>query len=249
MTSIGLARIRKPPSVPEAVIAQIQTLVSSGALRTGDRLPPERELAERLGVGRSSIREAIQALQMMGMAEVRHGTGVFLTGGPGRWLLEPLKWTSDSRMRLFKDLIEARLSVEVTLAQLAAQRATEAEVAALRAAADRRAVATSGQYLESGFAFHQSIAEAAHNQVLAFMLGAAKHLYLDVLAGLEQAREPLEAFRRSQHAGHRRILRAIERHDPRTAGRAMREHLTEIQAYYPALVAGHEARGGAARTS
>src|SRR5712664_1861430 len=184
MTSIGLVRIRKPPSVPEAVIAQIQTLVSSGALRTGDRLPPERELAERLGVGRSSIREAIQALQMMGMAEVRHGTGVFLTGEPGRWLLEPLKWTSDSRMRLFKDLIEARLSVEVTLAQLAA----------LRAAADRRAVATSGQYLESGFAFHQSIAEAAHNQVLAFMLGAAKHLYLDVLAGLEQAREPLEAF-------------------------------------------------------
>src|SRR5437879_13231203 len=179
MTSIGLARIRKPPSVPVAVIAQIQTLVSSGALRTGGRLPPERELAERLGVGRSSIREAIQALQMMGMAEVRHGTGVFLTGGPGRWLLEPLKWTSDSRMRLFKDLIEARLSVEVTLAQLAAQRATEAEVAALRAAADRRAVATSGQYLESGFACQQAIAEAARHQVAAVLPAAAQDHYPD----------------------------------------------------------------------
>src|SRR5260370_42401306 len=138
MTSIGLARIRRPPSAPEAVIAQTQPLVSSGALGTGDRLPPERELAERLGVGRSSIREAIQALQMMGMAEVRHGTGAFLTGEPGRWLLEPLKGTSDSRRRLFKDLIEPRLSGEVTLPQLAAQRATAAQVAALRAAADPR---------------------------------------------------------------------------------------------------------------
>jgi len=249
MNSIGLARLRKPPSVPEAVITQIQALVSAGALRACDRLPPERELAERLGVGRSSIREAIQALQMMGVAEVRHGTGVFLTGEPGRWLLEPLKWTSDSRMRLFEDLIEARLSVEGTLAQLAARRATKVEVAALRAAAERRAAATSGEYLESGFAFHQAVAEAAHNQVLAFMLGAAKHLYFDVLAGLEQAREPLEAFRLSQHAGHSRILAAIERHDPRAAGRAMREHLAEIQAYYPRLVAGHEVRGAAARTS
>jgi GntR family transcriptional repressor for pyruvate dehydrogenase complex len=249
MDTLRLSPIRKPPSVPEVVVAEIQRLVAAGGLRLGDRLPPERELAELLGVGRSSIREAIHALEMMGLVEVRHGTGAFLAGEPGRWLLEPLKWASDSQMRLFRDLIEARLSVEVTLAQLAAERATEEDLAALREAAQRRAAATAGQYLETGFAFHQAVAQAAHNQVLAFMLSAAKHLYFDVLAGLEQAREPLAAFRMSQQAGHGRILAAIERHDVRAAGEAMREHLAEILAYYPRLASGDTQKGGATTTS
>jgi GntR family transcriptional repressor for pyruvate dehydrogenase complex len=216
-------------------MAEIQRLFTAGHLREGDRLPGERELAEQLGVGRSSVRAAIQGLQLMGLAEVRHGTGAFLSSEPGRWLLEPLKWGHSSH-QLFEALIEARLSVEVTLARLAAQRAEPEDIERLSAAAERRAEARPGQYVRTGFAFHQAVAEAAHSQVLSFMLAAAKQLYLEILESIERPSELLATFDLKQQEGHRRIVSAIQQGDASAAAHAMEEHLVELCDFYPRLV-------------
>ncbi|MDQ6673943.1 MAG: FCD domain-containing protein [Chloroflexota bacterium] len=223
-------------SVPRAVMAEIQRLFVTGQLHQGDRLPGERELAEQLGVGRSSVRAALQGLQMIGLVNVHHGTGAFLTSELGRWLLEPLKWGHSSRGELFEALIEARLSVEVTLARVAAQRANTEDLERLRAAAERRARAVPGQYLRTGLEFHQAVAQAAHSQVLAFMLAGATHLYTEVLESIERPSELLATFRHKQQAGHVRILVAVEQGNAIAAAEAMQNHILELREFYPQLV-------------
>ena len=116
--------MRRPRSLPDTVMAEIQRVFVKRNLKVGDRLPPERELARQLSVGRSSLREAMQGLQTMGMVEVRHGVGTFFTSEPSRWLLSPLRFSNTSPRRLFAELIEARLLVEVRLAALAAERSS-----------------------------------------------------------------------------------------------------------------------------
>lgn len=218
-------------------MSEIQRAFVRGGLKAGDRLLPERELAKQLSVGRSSLREAIQGLQAMGFVEVRHGVGTFLAREPGKWLLSPLKYGGTPPRRLFGELIEARLLVEVRLARHAAERATEEDLARLREAAQRRAHAKRGQYLELGLDFHHAIAAAAHHTVLASMFNAVTHLYPDVLDSLDRAAQDVEAaFRARQQSGHDEILRKIEARDPQGAADAMRVHLQELQAEFPSII-------------
>jgi GntR family transcriptional regulator, transcriptional repressor for pyruvate dehydrogenase complex len=241
---MSLSPIRRPLSVPEAAIAEIQRAFETGSLQEGDRLPAERELATRLGIGRSSVREAILALETMGVVEVRHGVGAFITCEPGRWLLEPLKWTSDSPPSLFSELLEARLTVEVRLAQLAAERATDGDVEAIQEAARLRAEARPSEYLERGIAFHLAVASAAHNQVLTFMLMAVSRLYFDVLEMLDRGtQQALVDYRARQQGGHEQILSAIAARAPAAAGRAMEEHLNQIKTEFPRVAAALVERG------
>ena len=116
--------MRRPRSLPDTVMAEIQRVFVKRNLKVGDRLPPERELARQLSVGRSSLREAMQGLQTMGLVEIRHGVGTFFTSEPSRWMLSPLRFSNTSPRRLFAELIEARLLVEVRLAALAAERSS-----------------------------------------------------------------------------------------------------------------------------
>jgi len=227
--------MRRPQSLPDAVMTEIQRAIVRGGLKVGDRLPQERELAKQLAVGRSSLREAMQGLQTMGLVEVRHGVGTFLTGEPGKRLLSPLKFHGTPR-RLFGELIEARLLVEVRLAERAAERATPEDIARLRQTAQKRAHAQPGQYVKRGLDFHLAIAAAAHHTVLAAMLNAVSHLYFDVLDSLDREGQHIEAaFRARQHDGHNDILRMIEARDPRGAADAMRAHLEELQVEFPPI--------------
>jgi GntR family transcriptional repressor for pyruvate dehydrogenase complex len=236
MSEIGVARVLKPRSVPEAVIHEMQRLYRLGQIKPGDRLPPEAELADQLGVGRSSVREAIRALQVMGLVEVRHGVGSFLTVEPGRLLLEPVKWAADSRERLFSDLIDARLCVEVTLARLATERLSQESLARIRECNEQRRSAVPMTHIATGYQFHLAIAEAADSGVLSFMMAAAANLYHEVLEQFERAEQSLqEEFFRRQQAGHDAILQAIERRDPPGAELAMRDHLLESKRFYSLL--------------
>jgi GntR family transcriptional regulator, transcriptional repressor for pyruvate dehydrogenase complex len=236
MSEIGVTRVLKPRSVPEAVIHEMQRLYRLGKLKPGDRLPPEADFADQLGVGRSSVREAIRALQVMGLVEVRHGVGTFLTVEPGRLLLEPVKWVANSQERLFFDLIDARLCVEVTLARLATERLSEESLARIRERNERRRGAGPKNHVSKGFQFHLAIAEAADSPVLSFMMAAAANLYHEVLEQFERAEQGLqEEFFRRQQAGHDAILAAIERRDPPGAELAMREHLLESKRFYSLL--------------
>lgn len=230
--------MRRPSSLPDAVMTEIQRAFTQRGLKVGDRLPPERDLAKQLSVGRSSLREAIQGLQTMGVVEVRHGVGTFVASEAGNRLLSPLKFHGMPPRRLFSELIEARLLVEVRLAECAAERATDEDIARLRQAALNRARAQRGQYLARGLDFHLAIASAAHHTVLASMLNAVSHLYHDVLESLDRAAKDAEAaFRARQQGGHDKILRMIEARDPQGAAAAMRAHLCELQAEFPSLTA------------
>lgn len=226
--------MRRPQSLPDAVMTELQRAFVQRGVKVGDRLPSERELAKQLSIGRSSLREAMQGLQTMGFVEVRHGVGTFFTSEPGKWLLSALKFNGTPPRRLFSELIEARLLVEVRLAECAAERATEADIARLREAAQKRADARRGQYAERGIGFHLAIAAAAHHSVLASMLNAVFQLYFDVLESLDRATQDVEAaFRARQQHGHDEILRMIEARDPQGAAAAMRVHLQDLQAEFP----------------
>jgi GntR family transcriptional regulator, transcriptional repressor for pyruvate dehydrogenase complex len=229
--------MRRPPSLPNAIMAEIQRLFIRRGLKAGDRLPPERELAKQLAVGRSSLREAMHGLQVMGFVWVRHGIGTFFASEPAKWLLPPAKFYDTPPHRLFSELIEARLLVEVRLAALAAERATKDDIARLREAADERACARRGEYVERGLHFHLAIAAAAHHSVLASMLQAVSHLYFDVLDSLDPADQGREAaFRARQQGGHDEVLRMIEARDPQGAADAMRAHLEDLQAEFPSII-------------
>jgi len=222
--------MRRPQSLPNAVMTEIRRVFVQRGLKVGDQLPSERELAKQLRVGRSSLREAIQGLQAMGLVEVRHGVGTFFTSEPGKWLLNPVGFQDTPPRQLFEELTEARLLVEVRLASLAAERATEADLQRLRETADKRAHARPGEYVERGVEFHFAVAEAAHHSVLASMLKAVAHLYFDVLDTLgSDAQEAALAFRARQQGGHDQILRMIEARNPKRAADAMRAHLRELQ--------------------
>ena len=228
--------MRRPQSLPNAVMAEIQRVFVQRGLKVGDRLPSERELAKQLSVGRSSLREAMQGLQTMGFVEVRHGVGAFFTSEPGKWLLAPLRFQDTPPRRLFAELIEARLLVEVRLAAHAAANAGAKDIARLREAAEKRADARRGQYTERGLDFHLAIAEAAHHSVLSSMLRAVSHLYYDVLDTLDRPARDIEvAFRERQQSGHDEVLRMIEARDPEGAAEAMRAHLRELQAEFPSI--------------
>jgi len=217
-------------------MAEIQRAFLERGYKVGDRLPSERELAKQLSVGRSSLREAVHGLQMMGLVEVRHGVGTFFVSEPGKWLLSPLKLVDAPAPNLFAELIEARVLVEVRLAALAAEQATPADLARLRECADKRANARQGQYIERGLEFHLAVAEAAHHSVLASMLKAVSHLYFDVLDTLDTvAQARVAAFVSRQVGGHDAIIRAIEARDPSGAAAAMLSHLRDLQAEFPSI--------------
>ena len=223
-------------SIPYAVMAEIQRAFLERGYKVGDRLPSERELAKQLSVGRSSLREAVQGLQMMGLVEVRHGVGTFFVSEPGKWLLSPLKLVDAPSPNLFAELIEARLLVEVRLAALAAERATAEDIARIRKCADKRAEARPGEYVERGLEFHQAIAEAAHHSVLASMLKAVSHLYFDVLEKLDTvAQNRVAAFVARQQGGHESIIERIEARDAAGAADAMLSHLRDLQSEFPSI--------------
>ena len=222
--------MRRPRSLPHVVMSEIQQGFVRRGLKVGDRLPPERELAKQLSVGRSSLREAIHGLQAMGFVERRHGVGTFFVAEPGSWSITRLNFQSRSPVRLFEELIEVRLLVEVRLAALAAERATPEDFQKIEAAAEMRARAGHGEYTERGLDFHLAIAAAAHHTVLFEVLKAVSALHRETSKFLDAAaREVVTAFRARQQSGHDRILRAIGARDREGAAEAMRDHLLELQ--------------------
>jgi DNA-binding FadR family transcriptional regulator len=172
----------------------------------------------------------------MGLVQRRHGIGTFFVAEPGSWGVTPLKIANRTPVRLLKEVIEARLLIEVRLAALAAERATADDVAMLRKAAVERAEAGPGEYTQRGLDFHLAIAAAAHHSVLQEMLKAMANLYWETLSSTDESRDEVAAFRARQQGGHDRILDAIVSRNPDAAANAMRDHLLELQNDFLSIV-------------
>jgi GntR family transcriptional repressor for pyruvate dehydrogenase complex len=215
--------IPKTPSIPQVILEEIQKLIAGGHIRPGDYLPSETELAGRFGVGRSSIREAMRVLQLLGVVEAIQGKGTYVRE-PG---ILPLvvDWSRISQMGITADVIEARQFMEVMLAQLAAERATADDVENLRQALQRseETLVNMETNVLAGVDFHLALADAAHNQVLALMYRTIRDLYLEIA---RRTRVSPEVARDRFH-DHQQLFRAVSEHDPAAAAQAMRTHLAK----------------------
>jgi GntR family transcriptional repressor for pyruvate dehydrogenase complex len=211
----------------EQVAEQIQKLIAQGLLKSGDRLPPERELATRFGVARSSIRDAVRTLEVMGILEPRQGAGTVVRDLSADSLVVPLATVLVRKRELVAELLDVRRMLEPGLAARAARNATVEEVLELEDILRRQAekMGRGEPTIEEDSEFHYTIGRAARNSVVLKVL--------DVLMDLlrESRARSLQAPGRPErsYAGHMRVLRAIKRRDPDAAEKAVRKHLEEIE--------------------
>ncbi|MFE6488584.1 FadR/GntR family transcriptional regulator, partial [Streptomyces sp. NPDC057757] len=192
-------------------------------LGAGDRLPPERDLAARLGVSRASVKQAIVVLEVQGLVEVRHGGGTYLV----RDTLdaEPVEQLVDRRRRL-PDVLDAREALETKLAALAAERRTDEDVAAIDSAlAHMRAEITAGGHgVEGDRLFHAAVTAAGHSGILAeFMRSIAEQIAESRHESLRQPGRPARSLTQ-----HRAIFDAIVAQQPGRAAAAMRRHVRTV---------------------
>lgn len=217
-----------PVSVARAsssIADQIRQAIVTGRLEQGERLPPERELAEQFGVSRVTVRDALRALEAMGLIEVRVGArgGAFVTVPTGSIVGQTM---SDMMMMSAvtpEDIVEARLVVELGTVTLACARATDEDLARLRDLADHAAasIADKTYTRELSWDFHALVAEAAHNGAIEGLTQSFRSsLSLHPIRTREGARA--HATTVEEHA---RILEAIVRRDGETARREMALHL------------------------
>ena len=210
----------------EQVADYIEELVNSGQLRPGDKLPPERELAETLRVARGVVREAVKVLAARGLVTVRPGLGTYISEVSADAISDQLHRYFRLGNQSHSDLIELRQILEVEFAALAAQRAEAEDLAEMRDAMEEmdRHIDQAQVYIDADQAFHLAIARAARNEMFP--------LLLDAVGGYLKASRMMifrapGAPQRGQE-WHRRLITAIERHDAAAARQAMREHMTQV---------------------
>jgi GntR family transcriptional repressor for pyruvate dehydrogenase complex len=195
----------------------------------GERIPPERELCRQLGVGRASLREALKALEIMGMIETRLGEGTFVCHR-SEFLSRPLLWAiTGSNLSEAHELVEARCLIEVGLVGFAAERATAEELKELGSQLDRMEAGLNNfaAFQEADLSFHLTVALAAHNRILRNALELIRNLmqeWIRTTVGREGV--ALEVL---DH--HKQIFLAIAKRNPEKARACMRQHL-EIMAGY-----------------
>jgi GntR family transcriptional repressor for pyruvate dehydrogenase complex len=222
----GSEVIRKR-KVYEQIAQQIQRLICDGFLKPGDKLPPERELAELFHVSRGSLRDAVRALEVTGLVEPRQGEGTVVRAPSADSLINPLT-TVLLRQRVFvSELLEFRAMIEPVLARRAAKHASAKDVERLGEILRRQQekVDRGELAVEEDSEFHNTIAMAAKNSVVLKVLD----VFMDLLR--ESREESLQVEGRLQKSleGHRQILHAIQRRDPVGAENAMRRHIERIE--------------------
>lgn len=214
----------------DKIIRQIRSLITSGQLNPGDRLPPERKLAEKLGVGRTHVRDAIRKLEFYGILKTLPQSGTIVSG-IGIAALEGL--ISDV-LKLensdFASLIETRVLLESNAASLAAQRRTSEDIISIQKALDayEQKVNKDLPGVEEDLMFHLAIAEASKNSVL-------KSLMLIITPDIISSFNRLEICKDGRFykalEEHEQILDYIVKQEPEKASEAMRQHLKDVTTY------------------
>ena len=212
--------------VHEEVARQLEQLILK-KLRPGDKLPAERELASQLGVSRSSIRDAIRKLELMGLVEPRQGAGTVVREVSTESLAAPLANVITHKRQMVSELLDFRKMLEPPLAGRAAARVTAGEIADMEDILRRqeRKLGEGQLAVEEDTEFHYSIATASGNTVVLKILDVV----MDMLRETRSRSLQTEGRPQKSLAGHRRILTAIKRHDSQAAENAMRQHIRDVE--------------------
>ena len=216
----------KKTAITEEISARLLSLVSEKQLKPGDKLPPERELAAAMQVSRSSLREALRALAMMNVIETRQGDGTYITSLEPGLLVEHLDLLISLDDSAMHHLFEVRRLVEVGIAELAARRATDEQIAQLEALLNESVAAREpAVFLRVDLAIHELIADMAANPLLSRIMSSLSRL------GLASRRRTafLEGVRERTVEDHCTVVDAIKEHNAELAGRAMLDHLGHVE--------------------
>lgn len=215
---VGKARLH------DSISQQLNKLIAEGKLAPGDRLPPERELAERFKVSRNSVRDALRTLEARGMIETRQGDGTYVR------MMKPARLYNDlvdvfvASKENIRDVLQARSMIEPQIAYLAAQNAQKADLERLEqnVARHEAKAADHDPGVDEDIEFHHLIAEMSGNQFLVSLVEFInKHM--------ESSRDMLLRYDESStRLGHRAILGALRDHDADTARQAMAQHIAEV---------------------
>jgi GntR family transcriptional repressor for pyruvate dehydrogenase complex len=218
----GLRPVTRP-RLYEQVVSQIQTWIAENGVGVGDRLPPERELATRLGVSRATISQALVAMEVAGMVSVRHGDGVILMEPAGSTkVINALR----QHAQQIPEIIEAREALETKLAALAAHRRSEQDLAAIDHALDvmERDIRAGGRGVEGDELFHAAVTAAGHSRLLAKLMVEISDLIRETrIESLAQPDRPINSLH-----GHRKVADAIRAGDADAAVEAMQAHIEMV---------------------
>lgn len=217
-------------------IERIKGMVVRGELLPGQALPPERDLATRLGVSRPTLREAIRALTAMNILESRQGDGTFVTSLDPLLLSEPLNFMLRIDDSAILALFEVRRILEADAIALATERMTEEELMALQQLVGK-AAATVDQpevFLRYDFEIHSTIIRSTRNPILISLASSISQLSLES----RRRTSRLPGVRAQAHADHEEIVKAIGLRDARAARTAMIKHLTAVETAFRAQSTG-----------
>jgi GntR family transcriptional repressor for pyruvate dehydrogenase complex len=240
----AVARAQSPATVlvpvareklAESVARQLLEWIRFNHLEAETRIPSERELMATLGVGRSTIREALNGLALLGVIEIRHGQGAFVARNPPA-LQTPDAIATALSKGVTRDLLEARSIIEVSIAELAARRRTPADLRELDAVLAGHAELLAADRSGAGRAatFHIELAEAAHNEVLAGFIASIA----DLLAERGPVLEQQPGYASWELAEHRLLFEAVRDGNPSLAAARMRSHLDAMSHHHAQLPQG-----------
>lgn len=221
------------PRISDAIAASLERRILEGSLKSGDRLPPERELAVELGVSRPSLREAIQKLASKGMVQSRQGGGTFVTDVLGASFSDPWQDMMGKHPNLREDMLEFRRMLEGQAAEWAAERATEADMQRLTQTFSVLQEAfvddDAQQRSDADIAFHQAIGDAAHNVLIGHLSGALLNLMHDNIRLNLGELKSVPAANRLLIGQHEAIFNAIRDGKPQAARSAAETHIDFVR--------------------
>jgi GntR family transcriptional repressor for pyruvate dehydrogenase complex len=222
-SSLDVSPIARPQGIAIGITQRVLDYLLSGRIEPGSKLPSERELVRLLGIGRSGIRDGLKPLVLLGILEVRPGDGTYLKTMQSDVLPAVVEWGMLLGQKHTKDLIEARLPIELGTVRLAALRRDDSALRDLHRLMDQMSTAAKAanttMFVKADLGFHLRIAEASGNAVLRNMLGSIQPL-LRVWMARSIKQDPLITYRE-----HPPILEAIELANPDEAVRRMESHL------------------------
>jgi GntR family transcriptional repressor for pyruvate dehydrogenase complex len=221
----------KMGKVSERIVQQIKSIILEGALSAGDRLPPERQLVEKFGASRISVREAIKNLEALGLIVVKPGSGTFVAEINSKPLSESLSAILRIKKTSIIELTEARIIIEPSVAKLACEKATPEDLQMLDKNIQTvlRIIQTNTTALWEDIEFHCLLAEATHNAVISITVKTMLNVVEEMTENMTRALERRIEISENAVRYHEKILDAFYNKDTEGAKELMLNHIVDIQ--------------------
>lgn len=221
----------KKETLSQKIITEIKSLIDSGQLTPGMKLPSEREFSQMLGVSRPSLREALKVLSVLGIIEHRHGKGTYLTTEHDNWPIEPLSIFFSIKKGALIDIYEARQGLERTANSLAAKRRTQEDLDSMTEAINkmRKAIDDTAKFFKYDIDFHIAIVSSTRNPVLIDLLKKIYKIHFETRDVLYSTAENYEINTKDDLAKHEKLLKHISDGNADAASKNIHDHLEEVQ--------------------